>query len=299
MPPPAPEAVAPSAQELPSLDSADRIQASISKQFLQLMDRVDRFFGDERIEDDARGSHLRFGIGFRWDRAEGESLLTRFRSRLDLPKTEHRLQLVLDNLTETGDPRGSNPLDDTVDSSHPDVGVRLIAKETWRVRLSTDLGAKLGGGLQGFGRIRFRYLVPIGRWELRLTEAAEWYSSDGWGASSEIRWGRMLSDGWLFRSLTRLKWEEQSDGVTPAQAFHWLRVLPESGRGHRISLSAEWPRTPTGGQSSYSIEYAYRRRLGRPWLLIEIAPGITFREARDFEPDPCVQIMLEAMLGEL
>lgn len=280
-------------------DAADRLQAGVSERFFDLLDRVDRFFGDERIEDDVRGSHFRVGVGFRWDRAEGESLQTRFRSRIDLPKTEERLQLVLDNLTETGDPRRSNPLDDTIDASRPDAALRFIARETPRLRLSTDVGAKLGGDPQGFGRLRLRYALPLGCWELRLTETVQWYTSDGFGASAEMRWSRKLADGWIFRSSSRLRWDEQRDGVTPAQSFDWLRALSKNGHGHRVSLHAEWPETPRGGLASYGIEYAWRRRLGRPWLLIEIAPGLAFREVRDFEPDPRVQIMVEALFGSL
>ncbi len=281
------------------LDAADRFQAGVSERFFDLLDRIDRFFGDERIEDDVRGSHLRLGIGVRWDRAEGESLQTRVRSRIDLPKTQQRLQLVLDNLTETADPRGRNPLDDTIEASRPDAAVRFIARETPRMRLSTDLGAKLGGDLQGFSRLRLRYALPLGPWELRLTQTAQWYTSDGFGTSSEMRWSRALSDGWIFRSSTRLRWEEKRDGVTPVQSFDWIRALSQNGHGHRVTLQAEWPETPRGGLASYGIEYADRRRIGPPWLLIEIAPGLAFREVRDFEPDPRIQIMFEALFGSL
>ncbi|MCX7819479.1 MAG: hypothetical protein N2652_09795 [Kiritimatiellae bacterium] len=279
--------------------AVDRLQADVSRHMLALLDRVDRFFGDERIEDDVGGSQVRAGLGLRWDRAEGVSLVTRFRGRLDLPKTEKRLQLILDNLTETGDPLERSPLADTLDASQPDAGLRYIARESRRTRLSADVGARLSETPQTFGRLRFRYRLPLGVWELRLTETAYWYTSDGFGASTELRWSRDWSNGWSFRSISRLEWEESRDGVTPVQVFEWLRAQPESGRGHRLSLAAEWPETPRGGKSSYSASYGFRRTLGRPWLLLEVAPGVAFREARDFEPDPRIELVFEAIFGAL
>lgn len=280
-------------------DVADRLQADISERWFDLVDRIDRLFGDERIEDDVRGSQVRCGVGLRWDRADGWSLQTRVRSRVDLPRTEQRLQLIFDNLTETEDPLQRSPIADTVDTSRPDTGLRFLVRETARVRLSTDLGARLGEHPQAFGRLRMRYVRPLGSWELRLTETAQWYTSDGFVVSGEMRWSRLLRDGWIFRSSTRLTWEQERDGVTPSQTIHWLYAPPHARGGHRFTISAEWPETPSGGYSSYGVEYAYRRLLGRPWLAIEFAPGLSCRESRNFEPDPRCTIMVEVIFGAL
>lgn len=283
-------------EEEPPARQVDVWHAWLSQGVTEFVDDLDRFFGDDRIEDDVSGTRVRLALGVDWNRAEGPSLLTRFRARLDLPKTVRRLQLIVDSFSETDELLERVPIDDALRESKPDTGVRYIFRDEGPVRLSADAGARLGGNPQTFGRLRARLVVPMDPWEFRLIQTAQWYSQDGLGLVTEGRWSRRLGDNWLFRVASRLGWYAERDGVTPSQSFTWLRV-GRGGWGHRIAASAEWPDVPGGERASYRLVYGHRRRVFRDWLFIEAAPGVDFSEVRDYEPNPRMEVLFEALFG--
>lgn len=277
---------------------ADLWHAALSSGIVSTVDRVDRFFGDERLLDDNRATVVRAGVGVEWNEADGASLKTRLNARLSLPHLEQKVQLIADNFTEADDPTRGNPVGDSLRESHPDAGLRYVVKDEGPLRFSGDAGLRLGSESQVFGKLRARLIVPHDPWEMRLTQIGQWYSRDGFGTTSEMRWSRVLSHDWVFQTNTRLSWREDRDGITPGQSFTWHRAVGTSW-GHRISVDAEWPEFPHTTEDVYVLSYGYRRLIHRDWLFIEIVPGVDFNQARDYEPNPRFALMFEVMLGEL
>ncbi len=275
---------------------ADVWREWISAGVVDLVERLDRFFGDERLEDDTDVTRVRLALGARWSRAEGPSLASRFNARLALPRLHRRLQLLVDNVTEVDEPTAGGVLDQAVERSRPDAGLRYIFREGGSFRLQADGGGRLGSDPQAFVRLRARWLVPLDPWELRLSETAQWWSGDGVGLIGEMRWSRRLREGWLFRSSSRLGWYEDREGVTPAQSLAGLREAG-GGQGYGLFVTGEWPETPRGGRAAYSADVLLRRRLGREWLFLEVVPGLRFAEERNYEADPRVTVLLEAQFG--
>lgn len=274
----------------------DLWHAAISGRIVTTVDRVDRFFADDRVLEDTKETTVRAGIGVEWDEAEGAALKTRFNARLALPRIEQRLQLVADNFTETDEPLKSAQVRNSLRESSPDAGIRYIVKDEGPIRFSGDAGLRLGNHPQVFGKLRARLVVPFDPWEMRLTQTAQWYSRDGFGETSEMRWSRLLRQDWIFRSSSRLSWREDRDGVTPAQSLTWQRAVGNSW-GHRISLDAEWPEVPSTTEASYVISYGFRRLMHRDWLFMEVIPGVDFAQTRDYEPNPRLAVIFEILFG--
>lgn len=276
--------------------TADQWHGRISSGIESTVDRVDRFFGDDRILEDNHGTVVRAGMGVEWNDADGPSLVTRFSSRLALPNLEERLQIIFDNMTESEDSLSGRDVEGVIDNSEPDAGVRYILKDDGRLRFSADGGLRLESDTQVFGRLRGRLTVPCHSWELRLSQSIQWFSIDGWRETSEMRWSRMLGRDWVFQLGSRLTWRQDEDGVSPGQAIEWRRVTRGTW-GHRFLVSAEWPNAPDVEKAAYIFSYGHRRLIYRDWLYVEFIPGFDFSQVRDYEINPRMAMVLEVVFG--
>ncbi len=273
-------------------DALDQWHSTVSCHVGDLVEWMDRFFGDEQVEEETRPTHVRVGLGVQWDRTAGPSLVHRAKVRLALPRLENRLQLLAEGLMRVDDPEDPDHLREAVRDTQPDLGLRFWLRDDAMLRLSADAGLQLGSGPQVFGRLRSRQSRQAGPWEFGLIETLQWYSRDGLGAALELRTTRRLGPCTMVRSSSRLAWYRERDGVTPSQTFSWSRMQSDT-TGHRVFAFAEWPEVPVGGLSLYEVGYVYRRKFLRPWLFWEITSAVDFAEVRDFEPNPKVSLLLE------
>ncbi|RJP89599.1 MAG: hypothetical protein C4518_09885 [Desulfobacteraceae bacterium] len=268
-----------------------------SKGVMEAGERIDHFFGDERLDEENRKTRLRLGLGPRWHEHDGASLLTDIKLRLVLPQLKNRFQLVVDDSFESDEPGTTAAYSDAVKDSEPDTSLRYIIKETERRRLSADAGVRFSSPSQLFGRLRGRIIVPYPVWEMRLTNTAAWFTDDGFVYTPEIRFTRPVWDDWLFRSSSRVTWEENENGVKPAQMFSLYRAL-SSRRGYRISLGAYWPETPHAHEAVYSSEFSYRQLIHSRWLFVEVTPGMEFPQIRHYDFTPYIEVKFEVVFGD-
>jgi len=270
---------------------------SASTGMLDTADRVDHFFGDERLDDENRYTRLRLGTGLGWHKNDGASLLTEFRLRLSLPQLKNRFQIVVDDSFEADEPDKGSAISEAAKDSEPDAALRYILKHDERRRLTTDVGVRLSSPSQVFGRLRGSIMLPFSIWELRLSQSLGWYTDDGVIETSELRWSRLFWTDWLFRAISRVTWEENNNGVTPAQSFSLFRELT-THRGYRLGASGNWPETPHAHEAEYTTEFTYRQLLHSRWLFLEISPGLEFPQKRDYECTPYISVKLEIIFDE-
>ena len=213
-------------------------------------ERIDRFFGDERLEDDNESTRLKFGIGPRYHKEDGASLVTDIKARLALPRLKNRFQLIIDDFFESDEPEDASVFSEALKDSEPDTALRYVISRNESRRLSADAGVRFSSPSQVFGRLRGRIIVPYPLWELRLTQTAAWFTDDGLVTTSQMGWTRHLGDSWLLRAGSRLTWEENRDGVTPGQSFTLFKELSER-QAYAVSLSASWPEMPRTHEAEY------------------------------------------------
>jgi hypothetical protein len=267
---------------------------NMSTQMLDAVDRVDYLFGDEWLEDENRYSRLRLGTALRWHKNDGASLLAGVRLRLSLPQLKNRFQIVVDDYFAEDE---GSAISEATKESEPDTALRYIIKDNERRRLTSDVGVHLGSPSQVFGRLRGRIIFPFPIWELRLSQSVAWFTHDGFTETSEIRWNRLFWTDWLFRSSSRVTWEEYHNGVTPAQSFSLFRELT-THRGYRLGISGEWPEIPHAHEAKYSTEFTYRQLLHSRWVFLEISPGLEFPQEYDYECTPYINVKLEIVFDE-
>lgn len=266
---------------------------SWSENISHRVDYIDHFFGDDILNDDNRDTRLRLRLGVRFDRNHIVRLDSTINLRLELPQLRRRVQIIFDNEVEADDVTTVRDYNAAAKASPPDAGVRVMLKENKRFRLNADAGAHLAGiRSQLFGRMRARYTVPMGQWQLRLQERVELLSRDGFVEASDVIWDRQLPDNALFRIQTSVNWKDKDRGTAPSQSFTYYRILDTrtswkaGGRGY-------WPETPYGGNDIYTLKIGYRRFIHSDWLLLEISPGLEFSSDHDYKVNPFIAVILE------
>jgi len=264
---------------------------------LDAAERTDQFFGNERLDEENQRTRLRLATGLRWKQDDGASLLTEAKLRLSLPRLKNRFQIIFDDSFESDEPGSSTAYSDAVKDSEPDTAIRYIIKQDERRRLSTDAGVRFSSPSQLFGRVRGRVIVPFSVWELRLIQTVAWYTDDGVIETSEMQFNRMLGTDWLFRSTSRVTWEENENGIKPAQVFSFFRELSKR-RAYRVSFGGYWPNTPHAHETVYSTEVSYRQLIHSRWLFLEVTPGIEFPQKKDYELTPYINLKIEMIFGD-
>lgn len=274
-----------------------RTRDFISNRLVGTVERVDQFFGDERLEDDNKGTRLTIKLGVTEDRLEGTTFNHRFSARVALPQLENRLQVIADNWVEGGEPDDASQIRNAFENSSPVTALRWVIKELKEFRLTTDVGLRWSGDPQALFRLRARESFVIKNWEFLLSETLFAYSSDGVGETTEMRWSHDLGSRWLFRSISKVTWRDHERGVSPEQALEVL-ADPQRNWAQAFRIRGYWPETPRTEKAVYSGEWVLRRNLHRDWLFVELRPGIEFSQEDEFKSNPFVTLVVECIFGE-
>ena len=281
----------------PDANGVDLWHARISLAIADTVDRIDLFFGDDRLDDENPRTRLNTSVGLKYDGDEGPSLATDFKLRLALPQLDNRLQVFVDNAFTADEPQEIDSLSDAANESEPDTGLRYIFKRDKTRLINADIGNRFSSPAQIFSRLQGRKIIPCQEWELRLKQTVSWFFDDGWTENSEMTWNRPMEGRYLFRSTSRLAWEEKSRGATPSQAFILFKEL-NARSGYSFTLSGTWPETPHVESANYSTILTYRRLIYKQWLSLEISPGMEFPQSEDYELNPFITIQCGILFSD-
>lgn len=275
----------------------DRWHTGISHAIAAPITWIDRFFADESLDEENRRTRLRTSFGLKCDEKDGLVFLSDFNLRLAFPRLENRLQLFIDETIKADDPDDPENISDALDKSEPGAGLRVIFSRDEKKSVSTDLGARFGDPAQIFGRLRGRINLPFDQWNMRLSQTFAFFTEDGLTETTEMRWDHPLDNDFLFRSLSRVTWEEKSDGVTPSQSLILYKKL-SARRGYNVALNGKWPAVPHAEEANYSAILTYRQQIYRPWLFLQLSSGIDFPQLDDYEHNGFCAIKLEIVFSE-
>jgi len=280
-----------------SIERWEERHRMVSAGVVEAVDRIDRLFGDARLDDDTGETRLRLRLGLRYSEFDKLSFETKVRLRVSLPQLERRLQLIIDDDVEADGVRSGGNVSDAFRDTRPDAALRFLFGSGSYHGSSVDAGVRFSGPRQGFLRWRGWIAVPVPDWDLRFIQTVAWYTATGFAETTEMRWTRLLSEQWWVRSSTRLGWEEEISGITAQQSFMVGKELSER-RGYRLEVGGIWPEIPDPLQTLYYAEFTYRQRLYKDWLFLELAPGVDFRRERNYEANLGFAIRLETIFGD-
>lgn len=275
----------------------DTAHLFLSTKLVNLVDEVDMFFGDERLDHEARGSFMRLALGFVANTDGTLSAINRMRLKADLPRIQEKLNLVFES-DEEGSQLDSDPASIGALSGNDgtSTALRFIVRETRKWNVLADAGIRFGNPLDKFVRNRYRRTVTHRTWTLRLSETFFWYDSIGVGettlldADSRVGWNN------LFRSSSFITWTRNDDILKFGQSFKLFHEIDEA-RALAMQFQINALSRPKNHVTDYSFGASLRTRTGRRWLFLELNPKLGFDEENNFRATPTLTILMEAIIG--
>ncbi len=273
----------------------DRVHRTLSTRLVKTTDAVDRFFGDERLDDDAEVAQIRVRFdGVVAERGETASRV-RVRTRLPFPRTKGRFQLAVDSLIEDTQILNRSESDDT-EEAESFAGVRTVLFAGRKGLAFLDLGGRIRGSIEPEVAIKAERRGELGAWRWRAFQSGFWNQDDEFGELTRLDLDRAVGDSLLVRARTRGLWSETSQGVEHSSSLGAVYIV---GSKTAVSIGGAMSGHTGPGWTidGWSAEVRVRRQLHRRWVFLEIAPGASFPRERDYNFTPRLTASLEILFG--
>lgn len=274
----------------------DETQEGVSKRVISAAEWLDSFFNDGRVTSEENKSRATLSLESKYTKNDDFELNPRISIRLKFPKLSKKINFLLqaaddEDFDVDGDP--THPGGRGADRGNLEAALQFFFLDTDSQNISTSFG---GSYDYVYGGLRYRYWKDIGKWDLRFTDRARWYSDDGWENRASLDLERKISQKWMFRSITSATWAEIVDGVPHSEILRLYQVIDEEQAilyETGIYLDTE----PDYDVTDIQLKVRYRQRFYRDWLVLEIAPQVTFPKDYDREANPGIIFKLEADFG--
>lgn len=284
------------------LDYLNMPHAWFSRRLGNLSRQIDSYFGSSDVYDEVSGSYVEMDLAQQLAEAGDNETEADFQIKVELPRTEQRLDFLLESVREELDPRDDDPARERRDGdSDPSTGIfaglRRVFVDTTGLQLSGDAGIKFHTPLEPFARVRLRRLWPLGDWQLRFKETLFWFDSEGAGQKTEFDLDRWLSERFAFRASSRYQWMDETDELILGHGVSLFQIL-DSRNSLAYEAGIRASNRPLLRSELYRVGLRFRRRVHEDWLFLSLVPDVIWRRERDFRPEPGLLIELEMLFGE-
>ena len=272
--------------------------------------KVDGWFGSQAPEETymnaTRGSITPILL---WDEFNGLNQKFRFRVKMPLPNLDERYNAFIGTfsrdefVTERDQASGAIPRQGTrgtVEEDETLLGIQFRERGGGG-RFEADAGIRLRSPIDPFvkGGYRFRHKFA-GTTLLTLRETGFWQNSEGLGVTSRVDLERAFEHDALIRWTISGTISQESEGVRGYTALTVYRGLSgnRAVAAQLFTASESDADVPVG---EYGIRAAYRQRVLRDWLVLELRPSVTWPKDDPAQPRSAswgFGIGLEMFFGE-
>lgn len=280
----------------------DTAHDQISQHLLGTADRVDSFFGDERINEEQQNTQISLTMSslFRHDAAP---LLTfPLGLKLSLPRLENRVQLAVDTLLQESDDTALTVVDGDTDEQKIQLRLRYKLLEQLDRWISVDGGVKTNFDsiglktLEPFGSLRVRESFEFESWAVRLTQLVEWYEQSGWEGGSRVELDHDLGAKTLVRLSANTDYAESFSGQRYDLTAKLRRQLSHN-RALGLQIYSAGETHPAAQITLHEARLTYRRRIYKEWAFFSIQPIARFARDDDFAMQPLLRFDFEVYFG--
>jgi hypothetical protein len=282
----------------------DQPHGKMTKLIEDLMSRTDALFAGDRGYDAPTGSYVALGTRaiLRREEDDGNDLQAVTRVRLNLPRTQERLKLLVErdveNLTKPAAQRETEVAAGVAErDDNPYVALRAVAAERLNVGLTADVGVRVRSvEPDPFVRLRAERVFAWSGWTIPLSETLLWRRSEELSAATELVFLYPLSQRVALSLISNATWRRPLQGFELGQtaAVFW-RASERSVAGTELVVIGHTE--PQSELTAYSAALRYRRLIYRDWLVLELRPQLTYPRDKDFRAVPSFTLQLEAWFG--
>lgn len=261
---------------------------------------VDRWFGGDwpahTYADQTRGSITPVVL---WDEHDGFDAKLRFRVKMPLPYLGERFDAFAGTftrdefVTEREQASGAIPRQRAggrVDEDQTLVGIQYRGrKERERADApggawQADVGVRIRSPIDPFVKGGYRWIHDADNGiRTTLRETVFWQNSEKFGLTSRVDLDRMYDNGWFGRWTTSGTISQRTEGVRGYMALAAYRTLPnERAVAAQIFSSGELDADVP--LEEFGIRAAFRKRISRDWLVLELRPSVTWPKDEPDQP---------------
>ena len=277
--------------------AVDRIHSGISDRLESTAKRVDAFFADDRYYADTTRTYVRLSALTTWESGEDNESRARLRARFDLPGTRQRLRLFVEGGdSEVGDDAASDSIPEALDDNDYNVGLEAQFGGTGAWDIRPGIGVKAASSPDPFVRLRATRYRRWEHWLGRFSAGVAEFVDDGTEARVRVDFDRGLTERWLFRSASRVRYRDSKDKVDFTQQLTLFQKLSDRlglayDAGLRADDDQEWE------VNAYYTQARVRYRAYKKWLFLELTPEIVYREEDDYDPSFRLSLRADLVFG--
>ncbi len=298
-----------------------RWQGILSGYVESMGEAVDRVFDPDIAFEEVNQTTVRLRLDVDFEDGEGVDFNPNVSIKWVLPGAQRRWSLVIGGDSDGSFDDGSDNIggsltadDDETASAALEFAVRDDAK--WRTSFS--VGVKSDPQL--FARFRVRRNFEVTElWSGRVINRLRVLQDDGWDNDFKVNFDRpfgprlpdtkefsALAVGgdrrpWLFRSLSRVRWFEEKDGVFGQQRFSFFnRLTQRSAIAYEaLAFGCTDPNERDGSEdcTEFDLRVRYRYVTKYPWLSFELWPTAAFPERNDYDFTAQLRLRMEVWFG--
>lgn len=283
--------------ELPLLDTA---QEQASEAVLDVAEWLDDFFDDDRARIEENRTRIRMELSSGYTRFEQFEIKPRISGRIDLPHLNKKLNLLIsasddEEFIAERTPISAFPRHQGSKNREVAAALQYFHREEKESNLSSTLGVSLQYVYAG---IRFRHSQDFGSWNGRFVNRLLYFTDDGLEDVISYELGHYLSERCLFRTTIAADWLRDESGLPHSLVFRLFQMINEQ-KALLYEVGNYFDTEDSYKMTDLQLRLRYRQRFLRDWLVLEIAPQLTFPEDHDREPNPGLIVKFEADTGNL
>lgn len=267
------------------LERAGYYQEELGSRVAELGNAIDRIFSDDDYFQNSQGSRLEIHFPLIYDDNQRSiELSPRIRTKLPLPNTNKRLNLILDStknsLTGMADPAKGEEFSSISKLSDDELNLVLrgnLIKNNW-YRLSLDIG----GGFDAINPnpmigMRLNVNLPSSqRHSNRLIPKIYWKRFSGEVFDAQYRHDWLLSKNKILRFNTGTTWWNRDAYWHIYQAVTYYDKV-NTHRVFSYSLRGDWDTENKGLiNSGYGIGFSWRERIYKNWMFTSLSPHLFY-----------------------
>ncbi len=260
---------------------------------------IDSFFDDPRYVSEQNRTRAKLKLTFGYSKFDDFEFSPGIDLRLNLPVLENRVNLFLTVNDDDDFDVDSNPIADSENDKDNDLtaGIKYFLAMGESYNISADAGVS---GSYVYGGLRYRHLHPFfsNFWDGRFTNRLRYYSDDGWENKASYDIERHLGERYFIRNTFTGVLSETADGL-PFSAVTRLFQVFSIERALLYDAGVYFETEPEFEVSDVQLKLRYRQRFYRDWLVLEVAPQLTFPSEHDHDMNPGLILKFEADFGYL
>jgi len=283
----------------------DTAQDRTSTRLVSIAQWVDSFFDDPEYVEEEADARASVRQSVRFYRDLDPEYRTRVRASVVLPNLSRRFRLSFEGNDELYGDDSAAVEDNLAESTRESVDQpSLRLQYLFLQRSDADLG--LSGGVRLSDRSfyagpRLKVSTDLGAgWESRFTQRVLWYTTNELRSKSEIRFDHLLGKRNLFRQAFRTDWDSAKHEFEGFHNTATTSITQPFGKNvaFRYAWSSLYLTRPDPRWTATTLTVGYRQSVLCDWLVLEIAPFVTWEELYDWDAGAGVVLSLNIIFDD-